>query len=332
MKRTLALLVCVVLLIGGFSVAHGESYKFGLSLPTQTEERWLRDLAYAEAWCAENGVELIVQFANADPSLQLNQCQNLISQGVDVLLVAPQDSTSAATIVEAAQADGIPVVAYERPIVGAAADVFVQYNNFQVGAQQAQYVLNNVEDGANIVVLGGGNDANGKEFHDGQMSVLQAAIDSGKINVVMDQYVTNWDPKTALSLMENALTSAGNNIQGVVATNDGIAGAAIEAMAAQGMSGVPISGQDVEKAAVARIKAGTQGMSVFKDISKLSTAAFEQALKLAKGELVDYDTELSMGGDLMVKTVQLVPVEVTKDNLNVLVESGYYTQAELDAQ
>ncbi len=308
-----------------------KTLKFGLSLPTQTAERWLRDQKYAEAFCEEHGIELVIQFANDDEKLQLNQCENLITQGVDVLLVASCNSTSAAAIVEKAKEAGIPVVAYERPISGIAADVFVQYDNVQVGAQQAQYVLDNVPEGGNIVVLGGANDANGKEFHDGQMSVLQAASDSGKVNIVMDQYVENWDPTVAMTLMENALTLTDNNIQGVVATNDDIAGAAIEAMAAQGLTNVPVSGQDVSVVALSRIKAGTQGMSVFKDISKLSLNAFEQALKLATGEEVDYTTELDMGGGAMVKTLQLTPVLITKDNLDVLVESGYYTQEELDA-
>ena len=330
-KKWLALLLCIVFAVGIFSECSFASKKIriGFALPTQATDRWVRDEKFAQSYCKKLGINLISQFANEDASRQLSQCENLISQGVDVLIVAAQDSTSAAAIVESAHKAHIPVVAYERIILNSNPDVLVQFDNEKVGAQQAQYVLEHAPKGNYVILGGGGNDANSVVFHKGQMSAIQNAVNSGNIKIVMDQYVTNWDASVALRLMENALTSANNHIQGVIATNDDIAGAAIEAMAAQGLSGIPISGQDATLGAVKRILKGTQSMTIYKDTSKLSKAAIDQAIKLAKGQPVDYDTKVNNGYSEPIKTLSMQATVITAKNIDVLIKTGYYTHKDI---
>ena len=330
-NKILVVMLAAVLFAGIATIGVAEEpIKLGLAIPTQTTERWVRDAEFAQDYCEELGIDILVQYANDDASRQLSQCENLIAEGVDALIIGAVDSTSASSAVEMANSAGIPVVAYERIILNCEYDVLVQFDNFKVGAQQGQFVLENAPEG-NYVILGGGpTDANSVVFHDGQMSAIQEAVDAGKINIVMDQYVPNWDPAEALSLMENALSVANNDIQGVIATNDGIAGACIEAMTAQGLTGVPISGQDVELAAIQRIKEGTQSMSIFKDTRQLSKAAVDLAVQLVNGEKIAYDSEIDTGSGTMIPTVSLEATVITADNLDVLIEAGYYTEEDMN--
>jgi D-xylose transport system substrate-binding protein len=148
----------------------------------------------------------------------------------------------------------------------------------------------------------------------------------------MDQWVKDWQPTEAMKLVENALTGAHNNVQAILAPNDGTASGCIRALAAQGLAGkVPVTGQDAELAAAQRIVAGTQSMTVFKDTRALARETFKIAVAMANGATPDaVATQVVNNNKIDVPSVLLTPVIVTKDNIDeVLVESGYLKRADV---
>lgn len=298
----------------------------GISLPTQQEERWVRDKETMEARAKELGVEIKVQIANADAGQQDSQAKNLIAQGIDVLILAPHDAAAAATIVDEAEKEGIPVIAYDRLISNTKnLDYYLSFDNVKVGELQGEYITKLVPKGNYIIMSGAPTDNNAKLFKEGAMKFLQPLIDSGDITVITEQGVDDWKPENALKIVEDSLTKANNKVDAILAPNDGTAGGAIEAMAAQGLAGiVPITGQDSELAAAQRIIAGTQSMTVFKDTRDLGKAAIDAAVKLAKGEKLDNATSVVNNGTFDVPSILLPAIAVDKANIDkVLIESGY---------
>lgn len=298
--------------------------KIGLSLATLQEERWVRDKEVMEALCKEKGIELAVQVADLDAAKQNSQCENLISQGVDILIVVSQDAEAAAPIVEKAHDAGVKVLAYDRMIMNSDVDLYLSFDNVKVGELQGKWLTDNLDKGNIVWLSGSPTDNNAKLFKEGAAKYLQPKIDSGDYNVVMEQPVVDWNPENALRLMENALTANNNDIQGVLAPNDGTAGACVQALAAQGMAGsVPITGQDAELAAVQRIAEGTQGMTVFKDTRELGKAAIEAAVKIANGEDPGINGKVN-NNKIDVPSILLTPVAIDKNNLDKeLIDSGY---------
>lgn len=299
----------------------------GFSLPTQQEERWVRDASsMKEAADAEEGVTLKVQISNNDAAKQLAQCENLLTQGVSVLIVAPQDASSAATIVKKAHKMGVPVISYDRLIMNCDVDLYTSFDNVKVGELQGAYITDLVPKGNYILLGGAPTDNNAKLFRAGAMKYIQPLIDKGDIKVVMDQWVKDWQPTEAMKLAENALTAADNNVQAILAPNDGTAGGCIQALAAQGLAGkIPITGQDAELAAAQRIIEGTQNMTVFKDTRALALATFKAAMQMAAGEKsIEGADQVVNNNQMDVPSLLLTPITVTKDNIDeVLVDSGY---------
>jgi D-xylose transport system substrate-binding protein len=247
----------------------------------------------------------------------------MILQGADVLIIIAQDGDAAASAVDAAAAEGIPTIAYDRLIKSANLSAYLSFDNVEVGRAQGRGVTSIVDSG-NFVMLGGSpTDNNATLFRQGQMEVVQPLVDAGKVTIVADQWVENRDPANALKNMENILTAQSNNIDAVVASNDGTALGALQAMKAQGLAGkVPISGQDATLAGCKSIVEGELTMTVFKDVRKLSPMAMDMAIALARGEeipgLTDFAlSELTLDDTLKgsVPCLFLPVVQVDKDNL-----------------
>lgn len=311
--------------------APAKKIKVGLSLPTQREERWVRDKEKMEQIAAEKGIELIVKVSDANMQEQITQVESLLTQGIDVLILAPHDAAAAATLVEKANKEGIPVISYDRLITNTdKLDIYLSFDNVKVGELQGKYITEKVPEGNYIIMSGAPTDNNAKLFKAGAMKYIQPLIDAGKIKVIAEQAVENWVPENALKIVEAALSANNNEVDAILAPNDGTAGAAIQALAAQGLAGkVPITGQDAEKAAAKRIMEGTQSMTIFKDTRELGAAAIDIAVQLAKGEKVATNGEVD-NGKIAVPSVLLEPKIVTKDNLKeVLVDSGYISEADL---
>jgi len=335
MKKGLLTILVLVLALGvcgtAFAKGGGEGVTVGLSFSDYETERWKTEADILKGLFEEQGAEVIIQVANHDAKLQNDQIDNMVTQGCDVLIVVAEDGAAAATAVDAAAADGVPVIAYDRLIKSANLACYISFDNVEVGRAQARGVLA-VQDSGNFVLLGGSpTDNNAVLFRKGQMEVLQPLIDSGQITVVADQWVENWSQANATAVMENILTATGNDIDAVVASNDGTALGALQAMAAQGLAGnVPISGQDATEAGCKSIVEGELTMTVLKDLRNLAPLARDVALALANGEnipgLVTYSLK-ELTGDNLSGTVDckfLEVVGVNQDNLyDEVIKSGF---------
>jgi D-xylose transport system substrate-binding protein len=294
-------------------------------MDTLKEERWQRDRDYFEARAKELGAEVLVQAANGDDAVQIQQAENLLTQGVHVLVVAPHNAEIAASIVESARRQGVPVLSYDRLIRNSDVDLYVSFDNVKVGETQARYLLERAPRGNYVLIGGSPTDNNARLFRQGQMNVLQPAIDSGDIKVVADQWAREWLASEALKHTENALTQTGNNIAAVVASNDGTAGGAIRALEEQQLAGkVVVSGQDAELAAVQRVVGGTQAMTVYKPVQQLARRAAEAAVALARREPVEATSKVN-NGFKDIPSVLLEPIVVDKNNvMQTIISDGYH--------
>jgi len=325
-------LVAFTLVVGCNKGKKDDTIKIGLSFSDFATARWPREQALMTKLAYDAGAQCVSQVANHDAKLQNDQIENMVLQGVDVIVIIAEDGASCATAVEAAAEAGIPCIAYDRLIKTDKLACYISFDNVDVGRNQAEGVLKKVNKGKFVLLGGSPTDNNAVLFRSGQMEVLQPLIDSGDIEVVADQWVDNWDPANALKIMENILTAQNNDIDAVVASNDGTALGALQAMKAQGLAGkVPISGQDATAAGCKSIVEGELTMTVFKDVRKLSPMAIDMALKFAKGETVDglVNYKLSdltlddnMTGEVPCNFLKVVQVDA--DNVyDVVIKSGF---------
>ena len=308
--------------------------KIGFSMATLKEERWQRDHDAFQAHCAKLNLECIITVANGDANRQANDVENLLTRGIDVLVIAPHDATQAASMVDKAKAQNIPVVSYDRLINSDKIDLYVSHQVPVIGRKMAEYALQHAPKGNYIMVYGASTDNNAHIIKKEQLAVLQPAIDRGDIRIVADQHATDWRPEEALKIVENALTQNREDVQAVVASNDGTAGGAISALANRGLAGkVLVTGQDAEKAALQRIAEGKQTMTVYKPIIPLATTAVESAAALARKQplsnVVDFRSE-AIGKN--VRAVLLEVIIVDKPNLmDTVIKDGYATFEEVYA-
>ena len=304
--------------------------KIGLSMDSLRVERWQKDRDIFIAEAEKLGAEVIVQSADGDERKQNEQAENMITQGVDVLVVIPKDSVASSQIVKAAHAEGIKVIAYDRLIRESEPDLYISFDNEQVGYLQAEYLLRKKPKGNYFLLGGAPSDNNAQLLRQGQLRALQPAIDKGDIQLVADgkHWAVNWDPRDALQKTEQVLTRTNNQIDAVVASNDGTAGGAIQALEEQNLAGtVIISGQDAELAACQRIVKGTQTVTVYKPIRLIATKAAQAAVALAKGEPIQDATQTVNNGKIDVPSVLLTPIQVDKDNLDdVVIKDGFHTR------
>lgn len=298
--------------------------KIGLLLETLKEERWLRDRDLFVKKAQELGAEVEIQVAEGNDVVQLQQAENLLTKGVDVLVVVPHNGVAAASIVEAGKRQGVPVIAYDRLIMNSDVDLYVSFDNVRVGEMQAQYALEHAPKGNYVLIMGSPTDNNAKLFYDGQMNVLKPAAERGDIKIVMEQWANNWQASEALKHVENALTQYNNDIAAVVASADSVSRGAVQALDARGLSGkVIVTGQDCDLVACQHMVQGKQTMSIYKPIQPLAFAAAEAAIKLAKKEMV-VTTQKVNNGKLDVPSILLDPIVVDKGNLeSTVIKDGY---------
>lgn len=305
----------------------------GFSIDDLRVERWARDRDYFIAAAKELGAEVVVVSADANEQKQVNQVENLIAQKVDAIVVVPMNSKVFGAVIDEAHKAGIKVLSYDRLILNANEDAYISFDNERVGFMQAEAVLKAKPEGRYYLLGGSPTDNNAKLLRAGQEKALKAAVDSGKIKIVGSQWVPEWSPTTALSIMENALTANQNKIDAVVASNDGTAGGAIQALAAQGLAGkVPISGQDADLAAIKRVIAGTQTVTVYKPLKLIASEAAKLTVKLVKGEKVDFNAELDNGTAKKIPSVLLTPIALTKENVDTVIKDGFYTKEQVEAK
>ena len=313
----------------------------GLSFSDFAVERWKNEEILMRGLLEDLGYEVISQEANHDVKMQNDQIDNMVTQGAKVIIVVAEDGDAAATAVASAAAAGVKVIAYDRLIKSPGIAAYISFNNVAVGYNQADGVMKALDidnwdveanGPARVIKMGGSpTDNNAILVRQGQDQILDPLEAEGKIEIVADQWVDNWDAAKAVTLMENMLASVGNDVDAVVASNDGTALGALQAMSAQGLAGiVPISGQDATADGCNSIVKGEQTVTVFKDIRELSPLAIELADMLAKGEEPELEmytlAELTLNDELEgeVPCKFLPVIQVTKDNVyDIVVVSGF---------
>jgi D-xylose transport system substrate-binding protein len=334
MKKVVVLSLVFLLAVCSFSSqdAFAKKVKIGVSFSDFTIERWPVEAELMKKLAAEKDAEVVVQVANHDPKLQNDQIENMSMQGVDVIIIIAEDGAAAASAVNQAAEDGVPCIAYDRLIKSDKLAAYISFDNVDVGRTQARGVVKRVNKGKFVMLGGSPTDNNAILVRKGQMEVVKPLIDKGDIEIVADQWVENWDPANATKLMENILTAQKNMVDAVVASNDGTALGALQAMKAQGLAGkVPISGQDATAAGCKSIVEDELTVSVYKDVRLLTPMAIDMAIKIANGEkiegledfpLAELTLDEGLTGTVPCKFLKVV--EIDKSNVyEEIVKAGF---------
>lgn len=290
----------------------------------------MRDVAKLREESAARGIDLRVQISDNDAARQLAQCENLFAQRIDALILAPHDAAAASVIVDRARFLKVPVVSYDRLVRNCEPDLYVSFDNERIGEMQGEWLTRRVPKGSYVVLAGAPTDNNATLYRRGAMKFIAPLVARGDVRVVLDQPVKDWQPAEAMKLVEDALTANGNRVDAVLAPNDGTAGGAVQALAAQGLAGsVPVTGQDAEQSAVKRVLAGTQSMTIYKDTRELAVAAIAAAADFAAGRVPATNARVP-NGRIQVPSL-LLPAKVVEkgDVERVLVGSGYFRREEL---
>lgn len=305
----------------------------GVSWNNFQEPRWAKfDQPAIKAAVEAAGGTYIFSDAKSSAEAQATDVENLISQGANALIILAQDGTAIIPSVQSAISQGIPVVSYDRLIEDPGA-LYLSFDNVEVGRMEARAVYAAVPKGNYVIIKGNSADANADFLRAGMEEIIGAAVASGDIKIVGESYTDNWDPAIAQTNMENFLTAANNDVQAVLAENDGMAGGVISALAAQGLAGkVAVSGQDGDAAGLVRVAQGTQTVDVWKDSGALGKTAGEAAMALcANPDLASVPGTApftSPGGNALTSII-LPPTPITKDNLNLVLEAGVIDAATL---
>lgn len=336
--------------------------KIGISMPTQSLERWNRDGAYLDEQFQAAGYETVLTYSDNDSARQVNDIQNMLADGVDLLIVAAIDGEALNTAMDEAATAGVPVIAYDRLIMNDAVSYYVSFDNYTVGTLQGQFIVDtlDLENAGDTVynmeiTAGDPADNNAGYFYQGAIDVLQPYIDAGTLNVVSGQTdfdtvaTAQWSTDTALERAQNILSSYyadGTQLDVWLCSNDSTALGVTQAIQSDyaGDNTVLITGQDGDEANLMNIVDGAQSMTVYKAVANEAVVTLDLAKAILNGDTIDeslieasgwefdctFDTEsyeTSEGN--ACPSFLLTPDVVTVDNMvEKLVDTGYYTQDE----
>ncbi|MDQ6947181.1 MAG: substrate-binding domain-containing protein [Actinomycetota bacterium] len=273
-----------------------------------------------------SGCSVIYANANADAATQQQQADSALAQGVKAMVLDPVDSAAAATIVKKAQAQKVPVIAYDRPIPAVKADYYVSFDNEKIGALISQSLVDHLKEtkasGGLLEVNGSPTDAAAGLIKKG----IHSAVDTSGFKLLAEYDTPNWAPPKAQDWVSGQITRFSGQIAGVVAANDGTGGGAIAAFKAAGVNPVPpVTGNDAELAAAQRIVKGDQYNTISKPIKIVAEASAEIAYQFAQGKTPAGKTTLfNTPSELFIPTV------VTTKNLkDALITSGELKAADI---
>lgn len=350
MKRNLT---AVALALGLSGLAFGAvAETVGISMPTKSSARWIDDGNNMVKQFQEAGYDTDLQYAEDDIPNQLAQVENMITKGVDVLIIAAIDGTTLSNALANAKAADIDVIAYDRLIRDTPdVDYYATFDNFKVGVLQASSLVKGLKERFpdvkpwNVELFGGSpDDNNAYFFYDGAMSVLQPLIDSGDIVIQSGQTgmdkvgILRWDGAVAQSRMDNLLSAnyTDQKVHGVLSPYDGLSIGILSSLKGVGYGSgetkMPIvTGQDSEVQSIKSIISGQQYSSIFKDTRELAKVTVNMVNAMLKGEEPEVnDTKTYDNGVKVVPSYLLEPVSVDASNYqDVLIDSGYYTEEEL---
>lgn len=330
---------------GGNSTASGgggggRNGTVGVILPeTATSARWEGfDRPMLQKALSAQGFDSDIENAQGDVQKFSTLADGMIAKGVKVLVIASINSEVGNAVANKAHKAGIPTIDYDRLNLGGSSDYYVSFDNVKVGALQGQDLADALKSkpGAQVIEIEGApTDNNATLFHQGQEQVLKPLYDSGALKLVASKAIDGWDNQTGGQVFEQLLTGNGNRIDGVVAANDGLAGAIITVLKKNGLTGkVPVTGQDATTDGLKAVLRGDQYMTVFKPIEDEATAAAKLAAALAKGDKSAADaiataTTRDPKGNRTVKSVLLDPQSITRDQVAQVVAKGYVKASDL---
>lgn len=336
-KRIIVISLILVIAVLSFSGCSqkAKKIKIGISFGTLENDRFQRESQIMQDYVKNmEGVEVIVQSAQSDPALQNSQIENLISQGVDILLVLPQDGQALTAAVALANEEKVPVVAYDRMIMNCDIDYYISFDSILVGELMTTYVVEKlgINKGNFIICNGSQADNNAYLVLEGITNILQPLVDKGDIDIVSSEFCDNWDGSIAMANVENALTKVNNDVKAVITSYDGLANGAIQALAEQGLAGsVPVTGQDGELPACQAIVEGKMACTVYKPLDELAKVAIDSCIKIARGEKVEVGgttTNNFKDVDSIIPDIYVVD----KDNMKeIIIDSGFHKLEEVYA-
>ena len=331
----------------------GEKLAVGIVLPTKDEPRWIQDEARFKEALTKAGYDVEILFSQGDSAKEKANVETLLSKGIKVLIITPQDGTAAAAAAEAARQAGVKVISYDRLILNTdAVDYYVTFDSNAVGEAQAQYLVDKAEGTGNPLYLyaGAASDNNAFLFFEGAWKVLQPKIADGtfviknsseaealqdkaeltrdEMSKIIGQVTTNWDFNTAKNLAESNLTAASAEDKGdvfILAPNDGTARSIADAFAADSdVTSYVVTGQDAEKASIQYIIDGKQSMTVLKDVRTLVGDAIAAAVAYLSGGAPE-ETSTYNNGKIDVPAKPSEVITVDKDNVKeAIIDSGYW--------
>jgi D-xylose transport system substrate-binding protein len=321
----------------------GEGIPVGVILPeTASSARWEGfDKPMLEQALRAEGLDPHIENAQGDVQKFATLADGMINDGVKVLIIASINSELGGTVAQKANAQGIPTIDYDRLNLGGSSEYYVSFDNVKVGELQGQGMadaLKDAPDGAQIIEIEGApTDNNATLFYNGQQNILKPLYDSGKFKLVQSQAIDGWDNQKGGTTFEQILTGNGGKVDGVVAANDGLAGAVITVLKKNGLSGkVPVTGQDATADGLKAILTGDQYMTVFKPIKLEAEATAKLAAALAKGKegeeeakKLATDTENDPVGKREVPSVLLEPFLITKNEVKRVIDEGYVKAEEV---
>ncbi|MDX3193895.1 substrate-binding domain-containing protein [Streptomyces sp. MN03-5084-2B] len=318
----------------------GASGKVGVILPeTASSARWEAfDKPMLQAALAAQGFDADVQNAQGDAQKFSTLADGFISSGVKVLIIAPSDPAVGAAVEAKAKTAGIPVINYDRPSLGGSAEYYVSFDNEKVGQLQGQAMADALKDkkGAGVVQIEGApTDNNATLFTRGQDSVLEPLFSSGALKRIQKQPINDWDNQLGGTTFEQIFQANGGRVDGVVAANDGLAGAVITILKKNGLNGkIPVTGQDATADGLMAVMRGEQYMTVFKPIKEEAEASAKLAAALAKGDKAGADA-IAKGtlhdptGNRDIKSVLLTPTTILAKDIKTVVTQGYVKATEI---
>ena len=254
-------------------------------------------------------------------------------RGVKALVIVPHNGEVMAKAVDMAHQANIPVLSYDRLIRNAKVDLYMTFDNVHVGEIQGNYLKDKIPASGKLRIVriyGAKTDNNAKLFKQGQDNVIEPLVKEGKGEVIREDWADDWKPENAKRITNAAITQAGKNFDAVLASNDGTAGGAIQALLEEGLAGkITVTGQDAELAACQRIVNGTQAMTVYKPLKQLATKAAEVAVEMAKGQKPETTATVN-NGMMDVPAILLDVVTVTKDNMkDTVIKDGFHPETKV---
>ena len=306
-----------------------DTIQIGLCFDSFVIERWHRERDIFVSAAAELGAEVNFQNANGDIYEQIRQIDYLIEKGVDVIVVVhvADGEFSLAGALSKAEAAGIPVIAYDRLVMDADVDLYISFDNEEVGRLMAEHMVSHIGEGEILMVGGPLADHNVVQVEKGFSDVL--AENENPLTVVKTEHAVNWLAETGLYVTSEYLNDY-EPPQGVMCGNDSIAGQVVKALAEQRLAGdVCVVGQDADLDACQRIMEGTQCMTVYKPVEKLARRAAEIAVGMAEGKMPEDVTDTINNGKTDVLYCKLEPIAVTKENMDEEITGKYHEAADI---